>query len=416
MEVGNNMSFIKNTKRFILISLALVVCGVIVYYGVSMIYNNDIKYDINQNLSEEKKEGILKSEKVNTKEENVIKEVKQEVFIPVTHIKTPEHVRALYMSGWVAGSENFRNSLVKIVDETELNAVVIDIKDSTGRISFSTDNPEIQKIGSSENRIKNIKALTSLLHSKNIYIIGRISVFQDPYLTKLKPEWAIKKISDGEVWKDKKGLSFLDPTNKNVHEYILSISKYSYDVGFDEINFDYIRYPSDGNMKDINYNLAPGKNRADNIEAFFKYLSEEIKKYGDIPISGDLFGLTTEVNNDMGIGQVWEKALPYFDYLCPMVYPSHYPPNHAGYKNPALYPYEVINRALASGVNKTKATNQNIAKIRPWLQDFDLGTTYTKDMVKAQIKAVYDNGLNSWMLWDPSNKYTPSALELETIN
>jgi len=397
------MSFKKNTTRFILISLAFAVCGVVVYYALpvfsSMVHSNNIEYNINQDLSKEK--------------ENVIK-VKEEVLIPVTHIKTPENVRALYMSSWVAGSDDFRNSLVKIIDETELNAVVIDIKDSTGRISFNIDDTLIKEIESSENRIKNIRAFTSLLHSKNIYIIGRISVFQDPYLTKLKPEWAIKKSSDGEVWKDKKGLSFLDPTNKNVHEYILSIALNSYKEGFDEINFDYIRYPSDGNMKDINYNLTDGKTRADNIEEFFKYISTEIKKDENIPISADLFGLTTEATDDMGIGQVWERTIPYFDFVCPMIYPSHYPSSYAGYKNPALYPYEVINRALVSAIIKTKNINQNINKIRPWLQDFDLGATYTKEMIQAQIKAVYDNGLNSWMLWDPANKYTPSALELVT--
>ena len=406
------MSFRNNTIRFIFIILASVACAVFLYFALpkvwAMFTGNDIEYNINQDLSEDKKLK-LKGKAVDGKKENLVIQT-----IPVTHIKTPESVKALYMSAWVAGSEDFRNSIIKIIDETEINAVVIDIKDSTGRISFVTDDPEIQKIGSSEKRIKNVRALTALLHSKNIYIIGRISTFQDPYLTKLKPEWAIKKSSDGGIWKDRKGLSFLDPTNKNVHKYILDIAKYSYNEGFDELNFDYIRYPSDGNMKDINYNLASGKTRADNMESFFKYLSQEIKKVGDIPISADLFGLTTESTGDMGIGQVWEKTIPYFDFVSPMIYPSHYPGGHAGYKNPALYPYEIIDRALLGAINKTKNINQSITKIRPWLQDFDMGATYTKEMVRAQVKATYDNGLNSWMLWDPSNKYTPSALVLET--
>jgi hypothetical protein len=379
---------------------------------VPLFYDNGVEYNITKEEEKDKTANLVKSEG----EKVSVEEKKINELIPVTHIKTPESVKALYMSGWVAGSKDFRDSLVKIIDETELNAVVIDIKDSTGRVSFSTDDPLIKEIGSSENRIKDIRALTSLLHSKNIYIIGRVSVFQDPYLTKIKPEWAVKKSSDGGVWKDRKGLSFLDPTNKNVHEYILAIAKNSYKEGFDEINFDYIRYPSDGNMKDINYNLAPGKTRADNMESFFKYLSTEIKKDENIPISGDLFGLTTEAKDDMGIGQVWEKAVPYFDFVCPMVYPSHYPSGHAGYKNPSLYPYEVINRALISAVTRTKAINQDILKIRPWLQDFDMGATYTKELVKAQMKATYDNDLTSWMLWDPSNKYTPSALKIEANN
>jgi hypothetical protein len=164
------------------------------------------------------------------------------------------------MSSWVAGSEDFRNSLIKIIDQTELNAIVIDVKDSTGRVSYYTDDPDIQKIGSSEKRIPNIRALTALLHSKNIYVIGRISTFQDSYLTKLKPEWAIKKLSDGSVWKDRKGMSFLDPTNTDVHKYILSLALNAYKEGFDEINFDYIRYPSDGDISNINYNLTKWQN------------------------------------------------------------------------------------------------------------------------------------------------------------
>lgn len=400
------MPFRKNKKTLIVTTLILIGCGVVIYFGIPLVYSNDLTYNINDDLK------VVSGKEDKEEPKNLIKD---EIIPlpPVAHIKTPESVKALYISSWVAGTTDFRNSLIKIVDETELNAVVIDIKDSTGRLSFHMDDPSIEALGAAENRIRNIKGLIDLLHSKNIYIIGRVSVFQDPYLTKQKPEWAIKRLSDGGVWKDRKGLSFLDPTNKKVHDYILAIALNSYKLGFDEINFDYIRYPSDGNMKDINYNLGSGDTRSTNIEKFFKYLSTEIKKNENIPISADLFGLTTEAKDDMGIGQVWEKAIPYFDFVCPMVYPSHYPAGHMGYKNPSQYPYEVVNKALTSAVEKTKAIGQNTDKIRPWLQDFDLGATYTKDMIRAQIKASYANGLDSWLLWDPSNKYTPGALELE---
>ena len=403
-----------NDKKIIKISifiiLALFICGLFVYFVLPEL-KNQIEYN----------SGNMVASNINTEKGKVeeVLPVTNASDIPVvspiviSHIDTPKVVKAAYVSAWVAGSPKYRDPIIKMINETELNAIVIDVKDSTGRVSFDMPIPEIQKEGSIEKRIANIRALTDMLHKKNIYIIGRVSVFQDPYMTKKHPEWSITKKSDGTVWKDRKGLSFLDPAKKEVHDYILSVAKGAYDEGFDEINFDYIRYPSDGNMKDINYHLKEGETRSDNIEKFFKYLSTEIKKENNIPISADLFGLTTEATDDMGIGQVWEKALPYFDFLCPMVYPSHYPAGHAGYKNPSMYPYEVINQALIGAIKKTDKVQGDKNKIRPWLQDFDMGTTYTKELIQKEMKAVYDNNLSSWMLWDPSNKYTPSALELE---
>lgn len=406
------MSLPKGKKRFLLISLAFIICGVAVYFTWPMLFVG-VEYNINSPILVDSE--VPQSNKpVDIITPPVIINSKVPVFVPVTHIKTPEQVRAIYLSSWTAGYAKYRDPLIKLVDDTELNAMVIDVKDSTGRIGFQTSDKDLNAIGSVEGRIPDVRTLTNILHQKNIYIIGRVAVFQDPFMTKKKPEWAITKKSDGTVWKDHKGLSFLDPANKEVWKYTVAIARTAYAEGFDEINFDYIRYPSDGNIKDINYHIAQGKTRADNLKEFFKYLSEEVKKDEPITMSADLFGLTTESLDDMGIGQVWEKALPYFDYLAPMVYPSHYPPGQDGFKNPADHPYEIIHKALAGAVNKTKAVaGQDIHKIRPWLQDFNLGATYNKDMVKLEMKATYDNGLNSWMLWDPRNKYTPGALELE---
>jgi len=409
------MKIKKRTIWIIFGVLLFFICGIIIYYIFSSI-PNFIKYTslINPNSINNQVLGDLSADKAGKEvKKDLQKIIEEPIIIPVTHIKTPDVVKAIYISNWVAGSNKLFNSLVKLIDETELNSVIIDIKDSTGRIGFTILNEEIQKLGVIEKRISNIRQLTNMLHEKNIYVIGRISVFQDPYLTKIRPEWAINKKSDGSVWKDRKGLAFLDPAKEEVHKYILSVALGSYGEGFDEINFDYIRYPSDGNMKDIDYRLAEGQTRADNIENFFKFISTEIKKENNIPISADLFGLTTEAVGDMGIGQVWERALPYFDFLAPMVYPSHYATGYSGYENPGKYPYEVIYKAISGAINKTKAVEENINKIRPWLQDFDLGAIYTKEMVQAQMKAIYDLGLSSWMLWDPGNKYTPTALKLE---
>ena len=328
------------------------------------------------------------------------------------HIDTPVDVKAIYMSSWIAGVPTRREKLVKIADDTEINSIVIDIKDATGRVSFKTNDPLLIELNSTENRIKDVQSFIQELHKKDIYVIGRISVFQDPYLSNKKPEWAITKKSDGKVWKDRKGLSFLDPAKPEVRDYVVRIAKASYAVGFDEINFDYIRYPSDGNIKDIDYHLKEGTKRADNIESFFKNLSADMKKDVNIPISADLLGLTTETEpgDDMGIGQVWEKALLYFDYLCPMIYPSHYPAGQYGFSNPAEHPREVITHALDGAIQKNVLANTSILKIRPWLQDFNMGAKYTKEMVRAQIEASENDSIHSWMLWDPKNVYTPSAL------
>lgn len=345
------------------------------------------------------------------------------------HLETPEPVKSLYMTSWLASGVKNRQGVIDMIDTTEANAIVLDIKDADGRISFLVKDPIVADTGSPTNRIRDIGAFIQELHAKNIYVIGRISVFQDGYLPKIKPEWALTKKSDGTPWKDPKGHQYLDPGNREVWDYMIAVSKAAYDIGFDEINFDYIRYPSDGNIKDIDYKLiqADGsvKTRADVIEDFFSYLHDEMKKEYDIPISADLFGLTTSEKTDMGIGQVLERALPHFDFIAPMVYPSHYAKGEYGVANPAASPYEIVFRAMTDAKKKIDAmkADPNIpqeikdkisfSQIRPWLQDFDMGAKYTADMIRAQTKATYDSGLTSWMMWDPANTYTKGGYELE---
>jgi hypothetical protein len=246
----------------------------------------------------------------------------------ITHLKTPEPVKALYMSSWVAGNKELRNKLVDIVDTTELNSIVIDIKDYTGRISFEVDDPELKKFGSVEKRITDMKEFISELHKKNIYVIGRLSTFQDSFLIKTHPEYAVKTKA-GKVWGDYKGVGWLDAGAKPVWEYVASIGKESYAQGFDEINFDYIRFPSDGNMIDISYPYSEGRIKSQVLNEFFAFVDTYFHEK-NIPISADIFGMTTSNRDDLGIGQIIENALAHFDYVAPMVYPSHYPPNFNG--------------------------------------------------------------------------------------
>lgn len=360
------------------------------------------------------------------------------------HLQTPEPLKAIYMTSCVAGTLSFRSDLVKLVEETELNGIIIDIKDFSGTLSFTPASEELKKFVSKRCMAPDMKEFIEKLHAKDIYVIGRITVFQDPVLSKLRPDLAVKKASDGSTWKDYKGISFTDPGSKEVWDHTALIAKEAYAIGFDELNFDYIRFPSDGPMSDIAFTWSKNRKKADVLESFFKYLSAELHPLG-IVISADLFGMTTTNTDDLNIGQVLEKAAPYFDYISPMVYPSHYPPNFNGWANPNKYPYDVVKFSMTSAVKRFLATTTPVAlfgveplastsppacaappcaagrplypkkawhtsKLRPWLQDFDYGGNYDIAEVKAQITAVYDAGLTSWMLWAPSNRYTKGAL------
>ncbi len=355
---------------------------------------------------------------------------------PVMHLKTPEPVKGIYMTSCVASTPSWRERLVKLVQSTELNSIVIDIKDYSGTISFTPTDPLLKENGGEGCRSADMQKFVALLHDKGIYVIGRITVFQDPYYAKIHPELAVKRLSDGATWKDFKGLSFIDVGAKPFWDYIVALSKESYSIGFDELNFDYVRFPSDGNMKDIDFTWDQGKTKAEALREFFEYLHGQLKGTG-IVLSVDLFGMTTTNTDDLNIGQILENTLPYFDFIDPMVYPSHYPAGFNGYKNVNAHPYDIVKFSLDRAVARAAATTTTInlygsklvlpassttpalwskpsfpaSKIRPWLQDFDYPVTYTPEMVKAQIQATYDAGLRSWLLWDAGNKYTPSVLD-----
>ena len=336
---------------------------------------------------------------------------------PVTHIATPKAVKGIYMTACVAATPSFRNRLVKLIEETELNTLVIDIKDYTGTISFETDNPALAGVDGKGCRVADMREFIASLHKKDIYVVGRITVFQDPFYTVFRPDLAIKKESDRDVvWKDYKGISFIDAGAREFWDYIVELAKESYAIGFDEINFDYIRFPSDGNMRDIYYPFSeeevvadPAYGKAKVIQQFARYLYEKLKDT-DMVLSADLFGMTMTNTDDLNIGQVLEYIEPYFDYIAPMVYPSHYPKGFNGYQNVNKYPYEIVKFSMDKGVARMIAASSTPTKLRPWLQDNDYPVPYTPEMVRAQIKATYDAGLDSWMLWDAGNTYTREAL------
>lgn len=350
----------------------------------------------------------------------------------LNYVATPDSVKAIYMTACVASTVDFKNDLVELIEETELNSIIIDIKDFSGTISFDSGLEGDEGPGC---RATDLPEFVEFLHEKGIYVIGRITVFQDPFYSTRYPDLAVKRESDGQVWKDHKGISFIEVGAKPYWDYILELTKKSHQIGFDEINFDYIRFPSDGNMKDIYFpfsekiiNQNPDLGKAIALEEFFKYLDQKIKEYNQdqkypLITSADLFGMVTTSDDDLNIGQVLERALPYFDYIAPMVYPSHYPANFNGWRNPNTVPYDLIHFVMSGAIEKTEnllnstSTPQEIKdevsvdQLRPWIQDFDYGGDYGPDEVRAQIQATYDVGLDSWMLWAPSNRYTRAALK-----
>ena len=350
----------------------------------------------------------------------------------VKHKSIPESVKTIYMTACVAGTPSFRAKLLKLANETEINSIIIDVKDYTGTISFEIDHPSFIDNAGTGCKVRDMVEFVETLHDNDIYVIARITAFQDPYLAKINPDWAVKKNSDKSInWKDGKGISFIDPGNKEMWKYLVDLGKESYAVGFDEINYDYIRFPSDGDMKDIYFpwsndilisNIArpavgtstPAVKGGKSIvmRNFFEYLHDNFKDTG-IPISADLFGMTATNYDDLNIGQILEDAAPNFDFIAPMVYPSHYPTGFNGYKNVNEHPYDIVNYSMKIAANRLIAIGESPLKLRPWLQDNDYPVHYTPAMVRAQIQATYDAGLTSWMLWDAGNTYTQSALLVE---
>jgi len=342
----------------------------------------------------------------------------------------PSVIKAIYSTGWSASSATKINYFIDLIKTTEVNALVVDIKDYTGNLSYKNDIELVNKYGAIEVKISKPNALIKKLHDEGIYVIARMAVFQDPALVKARPDLALQSISKNKPWTDYKGISWVDSSSKEVWDYNIAIAKDALSRGFDEVNFDYIRFASDGNMADIRYPFYDAKlqTKRQVMNSFFKYLRENLP---DAKISADLFGYTTLLQDDLGIGQHIDDAMPYFDYIAPMVYPSHYNKGFNGHINPAEFPYDVVYTSMLKAEQRLDAFNQSTttikiveSKFRPWLQDFDLGADYDAAKVRAQIQATYDAASASsaqgapttetgWMLWAPTNIYTKGALLLE---
>lgn len=400
---------IKILKIFLLIFL-LLTAGIFFFFSFSKPANN---YKIeSENINEIKKSAIAENiiEKPEVHEKGDIEPQK-----PLSD--TPEKIKAIYVTSNSAGSEAKMDNLIKLIKKADLNAVVIDIKDYTGSVFYDSGIEDVEKYKAEKIVIPKINTLIKKLHNENIYAIARVVVFQDPKLAAARPELAVKNRNTGGVWRDNLNLAWVDPSSQDAWDYIVKLSQNAAERGFDEINYDYIRFPSDGRLSVMSFPFfdKKGIKKEEAINEFFAYLRS---KMGSTKISADVFGLTTSAKDDLGIGQIIENAYGNFDAVAPMVYPSHYAKGFMGFAEPAQHPYEVVKYAIEKAAGKLEAYNKtkevldlennktSNAKIRPWIQAFNMGGIYDTAKIKIQIKASDEAGGAGWMLWNPANNYS----------
>jgi hypothetical protein len=316
----------------------------------------------------------------------------QGIYIPFGLLYLPERVR----------------ELMDLVERTELNAIVVDVKSDRGRLAYPSQVPLAQELEAELPGHMDLQALLRLCQNRGLYTIARMVVFADPQLAAGRPDLAVKTPA-GEFWADRKGLYWVDPFRQEVWDYNTALAKEVAEMGFDEVQVDYVRFPSDGDIHNTRYSKpSTPEGRTGAIGDFFACFQEILRPLG-VFTSADVFGLTVWVEEgDMGIGQRVEDIAPYVDYLCPMVYPSTFAPGGLGYANPALHPYQVVYRSYQKGTTRTET------RIRPWLQHFSIrGVEYTLERLLAQKQAAIDADACGWTFWSARGVYDEALFGTE---
>jgi len=331
--------------------------------------------------------------------DNTLPEIKLIPFTP----------KALYLSFYGIGDRGLRESAIKLIEETELNTLVIDVKGDKGMIPYKSSVPLAAEVGAQ--RITTVREMVPLMKSlkeKGIYTIARIVVFKDNPLALAKPHWAVKNQS-GEMWVDRENLAWVDPFNKEVWDYNINIAVEAAQYGFDEIQFDYLRFPDASAPRFSMPNTE--ENRVQAISGFLMEARRRLTPY-NVFVSGDVFGYVCWNLNDTKIGQRLEDLSAHLDYLCPMLYPSGFQYGIPGYRNPVATPYEIIYLSLKRAQERTNLPSH---RFRPWLQafrDYAFDGRYFNDKeIMGQIKAAEGFGSHGWMLWNPRNSYSSAGLK-----
>ncbi|MDB4892104.1 MAG: putative glycosyl hydrolase domain [Gemmatimonadetes bacterium] len=327
----------------------------------------------------------------------------------------PEVVRGLYVNRWAVLGQRIWE-LIAVAKRTEVNALVLDVKDDRGYVLYRSTVPLAKEVGADSTMpvpASRMRAILDTMRANGIFPIARIVVAKDPVLANAKREWAIQRRSDGKPWLDSEGNPWLDPHQRAVWTYAADLAAEAVRLGFSEVQFDYVRFPDEPRlMREARFPLAKGRVRAMVIRDQLGYLKERVALL-KVPMAIDVFGLTTTDSTDMGIGQRWEQFADRADVVLPMTYPSHYTRGMYGISNPNASPYATIDHAMKDA----KVRNASISPapmIVPWYQDFTMGAPrYGAKQVRAQMQAGYDNGVRSWILWNSGSRYTISALRPE---
>jgi hypothetical protein len=321
----------------------------------------------------------------------------------------PFKPKALYVSFWAAGSSKYMNRIFDLAKNTEINAVILDIKNEYGKLIYKTDVPLAKEIGAhNERTIRDIKAFIQKLKAHDLYVIGRVVVFKDETLAKTREAFALKD-ANKTIWRNKEGLAWVDPFQTQVHDYVAQIAADAASKGFDEINFDYVRFPLRKNL--IYQKKLNQKNRVQAISDFLATANKALKPY-NVYTSVDTYGYVCWNDNDTNIGHTIESLSRHADYIAPMLYPSGFGVGILGYKDPTDHPYEIINASINEALTKSDIP---ASRFRPWLQSFkDYGFDrkfFRSKEVSAQIKGAEHAACSGWMLWNPSSRFSSKGLQ-----
>jgi hypothetical protein len=284
-----------------------------------------------------------------------------------------------------------------------LNTIELDVKDENGEVGFVRGAPPLARATGAAKPYYNARSAARKVHAAGLYLIGRIVTFQDPIVSERRPKLALHN-PDGSVWRTRAGSGWLNPYDRRAWNYDVAVATAAAAAGFDEIQFDYVRFPSDGDVSAIRYPVRTDASMAKTITQFVKYASGRLHKLG-VRVSVDLFGLAA--TRDLGIGQKPYRLARYVDTVYPMVYPSHFNPGEYGIADPNADPGQTVTDALLYFEADLRGTK---ARLVPWLQDFSLGRTYTTADLQAQVDAARSLDTHGFLLWNPLGLYTSHAL------